>query len=250
MDSQASGRYLATAFYSQYNLILLGGSALFSLASASLWPIGLAGAVEALWLGVGPKLPVLRRRVDRRAEDQRRARFEQELADGMSRLSQESATRLRGVGQSISWISMRADSVALDPLEREALLELELLRPAFLRLCQLRERVQQRREEFRQAPPAAELAELSRRYSLEKDLGERFTLHQAVKAAQKKLEYEARLGEVQRQVELKLTIVEQTLVQLRGQQQLGLSSADLAREVQGIVSQVAEIGTLESELEA
>ena len=199
MTTQAADRYLSTAFYSQYNLILFGGSALFALASASPVPLAIGSAAELVWLAIGPRLPAFRRRVDATLEGERRAVLEDEVIHGMRSLSPEHTSRLLGVGQSISWITMRAEASARSPEERAVLLELEALRLAFLRLCQLRERLVQRLDELRLAPPEQEVAELSRAYSAEKDLGQRFTLHQGIKAAQKKIELQARWLELQRQ---------------------------------------------------
>lgn len=249
MTTETADRYLSTAFYSQYNLILLGGSVLFSLASASLVPLAIGAFGEVAWLGIGPRLPRFRRRVDATLDGERRAVLEDEVMVGMRALSPEHSSRLLGVGQSISWITLRAEGSLGGVEEREMLLDLEELRPVFMRMCQLHERVTQRLEEVRLSPPEEEVAELSRAYAAEKDLGMRFTLHQGIKAAQKKIEQQGRWVELQRQVEQKLTIVEQSLSHLVGQQQLGLSGADLNREVQGVIAHVVMLPALEAELE-
>lgn len=250
MTTEAADRYLATAFYSQYNIILLGGSALFSLASASPVPLAVGCAAELLWLAVGPRLPAFRKRVDSVVDGERRAVLEDEVMSGMRALSPEHSARLLGVTQSISWITLRAEGSVGGAEEREMLLDLEELRPVFLRMCQLRERVAQRLEEVKLSPPEQEVADLSRAYAAEKDLGVRFTLHQGIKAAQKKIEQQSRWVDLKRQVEQKLTIVEQSLSHLVGQQQLGLAGADLNREVQGVIVHVVMLPALEAELDA
>jgi hypothetical protein len=250
MTTVTADRYLSTAFFSQYNLILLGGSALFSLASASLIPAALGAAAELAWLGLGPRLPAFRRRVDAALDGERREELEDEVIAGMRSLSPEHTSRVLGVGQSISLLSMRAESGAHFPERRDMLAALEALRPSFLRLCQLQERLSQRLEEVRLAPPEQEVVELTRAYSAEKDLGVRFTLHQGIKAAQRKIEQQARWVEMLRQVEQKLTIVEQALSHLVGQQQLGLTGADLSREIDGVTAHVVTLPALEAELDA
>src|SRR6185369_16690223 len=148
MTSDTSASYVSIAFYSQYNLILLGGAALFSLASASPLPLLIAGVAELGWLSFGPRLPAFRRHVDVRAAGERRARLDDEVMSGMQGMSSEHASRLLAVGQNISWIAIRGEDTAAGPAEHDALHELELLRPAFMRLCRLRERLQQRLEEM------------------------------------------------------------------------------------------------------
>jgi hypothetical protein len=247
MTTATAPSYLATAFYSQYNLILLGGSCLFSLASASPVPllIGLAG--EALWLGVGPRLPAFRRHVDEGADDERRAELDDSLLQGMRGLQPEHTSRVVAVGQNVSWILLRSEPAA--PQERAALVELEQLRPAFMRLCALRERVEQRLQELRLSPPEQEVAQLSRAYAAEKDLGQRFTLHQGIKQAQRKVEQQARFVELARQVDLKLSYTEQSLAQLVQQRQHG-AGGDLVRDVQNVMAHVAGLMVLEAEMGA
>ncbi len=245
MTADTSSSYLTPAFFSQYNLILLGGSALFALASASPWPAVLRVAAELSWLSFGPRLALFRRHIDARLENERRARLDDEVAQGMRALNPEHTARLLTISESISWITSPPDGLPDDPAERAARLELEALRPAFMRLCELRERLLQRREDLRQSPPEHEVAELSRKYAAEKDLGQRFTLHQAIKAAQKKVEQQHRLVDVLHQVDGKLALVEQSVSQLRLR---GLTGAELVREIQATMTHVLLVPALEAEL--
>ncbi len=218
------------------------------MASASLLPL-LAGVIgELLWLGVGSRLPAFRRHVEQEVDSERRARMDDEVMHGMRGLAPEPTSRLLAFGQSISWVSMKAETLLASPAERTALADLEGLRPTFLRLCQMQERLGQRLEELQLAPPAVEVARLSQAYAAEKDLGLRFTLHQSIKLAQRKIEQQARMAEAQRQIELKLSLLEQSLMHLRNQQQLGAAWSDLARDVQGTISHASGVAALESEL--
>jgi hypothetical protein len=248
MTSEAQPSYLSTAFYSQYNLILLGGSALFSLAAASPLPLLVGVAGELAWLAIGPRLSVFRRQVEQRQDNERRARLDDEVMHGMRTLGPEHNARLLALGQSISWIVLSAESLARGPSERALLAELEGLRPTFLRLCQLQERLGQRLEELRLAPPEHEVARLSQAYAAEKDLGLRFTLHQSIKLAQRKIEQQAHMIDSQRQIELKLSLLEQSLLHLRNQQQLGVPWPELARDIQGLLGQVNAAAHWEAEL--
>lgn len=249
MTIQAADRYLSTAFYSQYNLIWLGGSVLFSLASASPIPLALGAAAELAWLGIGPRLPAFRRNVDKTVDGERRALLDEAVLHGLRGLTPTHAARVRNVGESVSWISMRAEGTIQGAEERATFLELESLGPACIRLCQLSERLGQRLEELRLAPPETEVAELSRAYAAEKDLGQRFTLHQGIKAAQKMLERQGRWVETQRQAELKLTLVEQSVANVARLQQQGLAGAELTHELQGVLALIVMLPALEAELD-
>src|SRR4051812_45664086 len=148
MTTATAPNYLTPAFYSQYNLILLGGSALFSLASASPLPLLVGVAAEVLWLGLGSRLPAFRRRVEQAADTERRARLDDEVMSGMRSLAPEHTARVLAVGQSISWIVLKAEPHTSGTAERTLLSDLEGLRPVFVRLCQLQERFWQRLEEL------------------------------------------------------------------------------------------------------
>ena len=250
MTSQVEPSYVSTAFYSQYNLILLGGCALFSLASASPVPL-LVGAVgELIWLGVGSRLPAFRRQVEQQVDSERRARVDDDVMLGMQALAPEHNARLLALGQSISLLVLQAETRVEGPSERALLAELDGLRPLFLRLCQLRERLGQRLAELQLAPPEQEVARLSRAYAAEKDLGLRFTLHQSIKLEQRKIEQQSHLRDAVRQIEAKLSLLEQSLAHLRSQQQLGAAWPDLAREIQGLLTQASGASALLSAVEA
>jgi len=248
MSSTTLPNYLSTAFYSQYNLILLGGSALFSAASASPLPLAIGVGAEALWLLVGPRLPAFRRHVDDRADSQRRAELDEQVLQGMRGLGPEHSARVQAVGSNVSWILLRHEAAARSAPERAALAELEQLLPAFLRLCRVHERLRQHLNEVRLAPPEQEVAQLSARYAAEKDLGLRFTIHQAIKLAQRKIEQQARLSDLHRHAELKLSLIEQSLVQVRNQGQLGGPSGDWVRDLQGVLVHATGVSELEAAL--
>lgn len=243
----ATPDYLSSAFYSQYNLILLGGSALFALASASPLPLAIGAAAELVWLGLGPRLPVFRRRIEQQLEGERRALQDDELAHAMRGLGTEHSARLLAVGQAISVIMLHAPD-AHEPVMRAALVELESLRPTFLHYCQLHERLSQRLQEMVLAPPQQEAQMLAQAYAAEKDLGARFTLHQSLKLAQKKTEQQARMTDMRRSIELKLVLVEQSLAHLHQQLSFGVVAAELARDMSGLVAQVGTAARLEAEL--
>jgi hypothetical protein len=243
----APTNYVSNAFYWQYNLILLGGAGLFSLASASLVPLAVGLALELVWLGLGSRLGAFRHHVDLQVESERRSRLDDSMLGGMRALGTEHTSRLVALEQAIAAISSRASS-ADGPIPIAALAELDPLRPLFLRHCQLHERLTRRLHELAAMPPEQEVARLSQAYAAEKDLGARFTLHQAVKLAQKKVEQQGRMLEMRRELERTLGLIERVPSQLHHQQQLGVSSAELAADMHTLLSSIAVPEALEVEL--
>lgn len=239
--------YVAPAFYSQYNLILLGGAALFSLASASPWPLVVGLVAEACWLGLGPQLPAFRRSVDAELEAERRQRLDDLVMDGMRALDPQQTARLLGVSQLVSVLALHAQE-AKDAEVVAATRELEQLRHGFLELCQLQRRLESYLSDLEQHPPEHDVARLSQAYAAEKDLGVRLTLHQAIKLAQRKIEQKPQLSELRRNIELRLSLIEQSLQHARNQQQLGVSGGALARDLHALVRQFGTSVGFEAEL--
>jgi hypothetical protein len=243
----ASPNYLSSAFFSQYNLILLGGAALFSLASASLLPLMVGVTLELLWLGLGSRVSAFRRGVDLRLETERRTQLDDSVLSGMRALGGEHTARLVALERAISAISARA-ATGDGPIPIAALAELDQLRPLFLRHCQLHERLSRRLQELVLAPPAEEVVRLSQAYAAERDLGARYTLHQAIKLAQRRVEQQARMLEMRGEIEQKLALIEQVPGQLHSQQQLGLPNSDLAADMHAVLASVGISTALEVEL--
>src|SRR5260221_6753025 len=64
MAAHTTDSLLRRACLVQYNVILLGGAALLSVASASWLPLVAFGPLELAWLVFGPRLPAFHRWVD------------------------------------------------------------------------------------------------------------------------------------------------------------------------------------------
>ncbi len=241
--------YVASAFYVQYNVILLGGAALFSLASASYWPLALGLVAEALWLGVGSRLPAYRRRVDRQLKEARAARLDEEVEQRLHGLDPEHTARALTVGQTLERVGDLVAERATPGSELyRALLSLERLRVSFTELCGLEERVSKRQAALAENPPEREAERLAQAYAAEKDLGARLTLHQGIKAAQRLIEQRGRLGELHRSIGEHLSFIEQATLHLAQQARAGLADDELAHEMEACVARAANVAALEAEL--
>jgi len=255
-----ANRYLSSAFTLQSNLILLGGSALLSLASASPVPLLLGLAAELLWLALAPNLPAFRSWVDRRGaaapvSNQRVSGSFPAPAGGVSSdrpsmapLDAQHATRLVALERAIS--EMRALGLdSSDPEFERAASKLEQLLPQFRRLSQQHQRLLRYLDEVKKPELEAEIAELGKAFAAEQDLGLRMSLRQARTVAERRLEQRARIAATSRAAEIKLQTIERSIGACRG---LGLvSSHDLAAEADAIVAQLGNLAqALEMESDA
>jgi hypothetical protein len=279
----ASTTYLSSAFSLQYNVILLGGSALLSLTAASPYPLAVGLAGELVWLTLAPNLPAFRRWVDaRRGGAQGVAaqhgagaygaygagtytlgapRTAPALTSGtkdVEPLAAESArvsvlppldaahsARLAQLERVIAEVrGIGAD--AGDPDFDRAAAKLELLLPEFRKLAAHHQRLLRFLEEVRKPELEAEIAELGRAFAAETDLGLRLTLRQARTQAERRLEQRARILATSRAAEIKLGTIERSIGHCRG---LSLVSArELAEEAESLVSQLGSLAqVLENE---
>jgi hypothetical protein len=245
--SDSSPSYVAEAFFQQYNLILFGGSLLFSLASASPLPAAVGAGVELLWLGVGSRLPAFRRWVDRKRDARARLELDDSITLAMQELDGVHTARLvalERVLDEVRGFALRSgDAEALAPV----LGKLDAIRPGVLRVCQLHQRLTR----FLNAPAEAgleqEIARLDRAFTSERDLAVRFTLRQAIVQAQKRKQERDRLVGLRRGIELRLEMLDKSAAHLRSRSATLLSPAELEAEVDQLSAELASVTALEAE---
>jgi hypothetical protein len=248
--SESRTNYLAAAFSHQYNVILLGGAALFALASASILPLAAGVAGEAVWLAIGPRLPAFRRWVDSRARGSGDVVVVQDqLVQAMETLDGEHNGRLLRLGALLGEIRGLA-SQARGPGAQElhaSVAELEAVRPAFLRLCQLHQRLSLFLSDASVVNLETEQARLKDAFAKEKDLSVRVTLRQAVSLVDKRIEHRERMAGVRRTATLRLEMIESALSHVRSHGMTLTSPRDLAGEIHTVIQQLHSVSSLEQE---
>ena len=236
--------YLKHAFKDQHNVLLLLGTACFSLAFASPLPLLLGAAGELVWLLVGPRLPAFRSLVDRQLSAQYLARSEAAIEDALRQLSESDAQRFRGLSREVAALGQQA-AERLSPREQQlgehGLLE---LRRTFLDYLFLGQRVTSLRDPSPTAELEKEAAELQESYSAERELTVRMTLRNALGAVQRRIQQQTALAGVERSLELSLEMLEKAVPQLRGRlADPGLR--DLTPEVDTALAEIGPAETLE-----
>jgi hypothetical protein len=242
--------YVGAAFTQQYNVILLGGAALFSAASASFVPLAVGLAAEAAWLAVGPRLPSFRHWVDARAFFAAGTMGQQDpLVQSMETLDGEHNGRLLRLGALLGEIRGLA-SQARGPGGAElnaAVSELESVRPAFLRLCQLHQKLSLFVADPSVLHLETELSRLNESFAKEKDISVRLTLRQAITLVERRIEHRERMASVRRAGGLRLELIESSLSHVRSHGLTLSAPLDLAAEIRGLIQQVNSVSTLEQE---
>jgi len=244
-----SESYVARAFWNQYNVILLAGAALFSVALASFVPILVAAVAEVVWLGIGARSAAFRSWVAHRAFLERRARLEQELESSLAALDPSYRERFAAMGRAISEIlELLGGQMGVSRSELEtATLKLDEVRAAFLRFSAIHQRLFRFAAETPVTDLEREVVRLREQFSGEKDLGVRVTVRQALGLAERRLQQWQQIGNTRRTVEVQLDTVEKSFSYVKSRAMGFATGPEILREIDGLLSQVSSVGAFEAE---
>ncbi len=237
--------YAARAFTVQYNLILLGGAALFSLAAASPWPLAVGVGAELVWLLIGSNLGAVRRWLDRRevfaevspalAVAVEPAAPEPAPPPALDReYQQRLATLERVLGELRSLAGPRAD-----PIYRRAVERLDIIHAAFRTTCEAHQGIVHFMAATSEADLTREAEQLQQTILAEKDLTIKLTLRQALVLAKRRIEQRQAMGAELGALALKLGTVERAVAHLFTQGRALGGTAKLAAEIDAVVVTLA-----------
>jgi hypothetical protein len=241
--------YVRRAFLLQYNLILLGGAALFSLASASALPLLVGLALELLWLVVATNLAGVRRFLDEPAQDLALGGAEPEPAAPPPRpvlepLYANRAALFERLLGDIREQTRRVDAAT----DRHVTASLEAIGRSFAGLCENHQRVSKYLNATPEAAIVEEIERQKRAFTAEKDLALRLAIRQSIALAQRRLEQRAQLEKSLRAATIRVDTLERATGALRGQAlALGLTQeliAELDALRHEIGSEVSEEETI------
>ena len=234
--------YLGYAFKDQHNLVVLFGAVCFSAALASPVPLLVGAVSELLWLSIGPNLPIFRGWVDRRLNAQYLARAEIAIEGALGELSERDANRYRLLAGNAAQIIASAKGLPADQV-RLALHGLLELRRTFLDYLFLGQRVDALCDATSSGVQENDLAELRQSYSRERELGARMTIRKSIASLQRRMSQQVGLSEVQRNLALRLEMLEQAVPDLKSR--LAQPACELALEINGALAKIGPAEALE-----
>lgn len=237
-DAPLRPSYFSRAFLLQYNVILLGGAALFSLAAASLAPLAVGGGAELLWLFVGSNLGGVRRWLDRREAQAEPEASPSEPAPApeptFERVYQH---RVNLFDRALAEIRALATSRAA-PTFVAALARLAPLRQAFLGVCV----AHQGTARFLEATPESELTSevdrLERALSHEHDLTAKMGIRQGLVLAKRRLEQRQSMTSELTALAVRLETIERGVAHLLKQGRALGGTPELGAEIEILSSQI------------
>lgn len=230
MAGSGSPNYLKAAFANVYNLSLLGGAALASVATGD-WFIGAAAVgLEALWLILGPDLKPFQRAVNRQEREEREKKDKERVAKLMEQLPEREWQRARALDELKREIERDMQN---NPSFQAILLQTELdklaqLHQSFVTLATACVRA----ETYLQA---VDVKELQRNLSVQKNIQEKMDDATVREIARKN-------GQV---LEKRLTTIEEIqkfLARARGQMALIENSVRLLRDQVLTMASPAQLG--------
>ena len=183
------GSLLKRALFNQYNYILLGSTALFSVTTGSWLPAVIGAGVEILWLVLGADTKAFRHWVAK-----------QESAEAKQQLRAEISALLRGLDEHYTerfevLMQLNAEVQALarenkgleTALIADEMAKLEQLLHSFLKMASGHQRLAHYMREHSVADVEDEIADTSRRIKRETDHRVQASLKQSLALAQKRL---------------------------------------------------------------
>jgi hypothetical protein len=254
-ENALRGGYRRSAFFVQYNVILLFGAAAFSLASASWVPLAVGAAFELAWLVTAPWFPAFRRWTNDRRDAASAAPVAVPAASPFApaqtasvALDESYKERVKRLALSLREIRTAADDElrrVRSPELTSALATLPELAASFERLCTLHQRLSRFVAQNSRADLEREMTKLTDAFSKEKDLGLRVTLRQALIIAQRRLDQFTRLVALHRASELRLDMIESAAAHVRSSGLAMTSADDFAGEIRGLSTHVTTVNALE-----
>jgi hypothetical protein len=242
---------LKLAIWNQYNLIFLGGAALFALAVGSRLPLLVAAAGEAAWLLVGRLLPPFNRWTASERNIIDSEPWVGETHAAVAALDPEPAARVRAVGQAAAEIWRLAREQGLDRgLGIEGREKLGTLVQSFGRMATVYQRLTRFLGDSRTSTVEEELQRLGQALNDEKDPGVRLSLRQAVAVGQRRLKQLEQIESTRRTLEVKMSTLQMSFEYVRSQVFSGTSIDELASALDEMVSSTGFVSDVEAEAAA
>jgi hypothetical protein len=248
--SMARPSYLRAALTNQYNLILLGGSLLFSLAFASWIPLAIAVVAEAVWLLAGPRTESFRRNTDQELMRSAVMRNSVILQQGAESLHPGYASRIGALESEAQEIqTLVASWAGTAEQKREVTERLEPLLRLFLDLAGSYERLRRFVSTTRKEDLEAEQQALTHSLSNETDFEVRVSMRRALSLAERRIKQLESIETTGRAVEMRMQTIEKSFSYIKS---CAISMNDwdqLYAEIDGITAQLRTSATAEAETE-
>jgi hypothetical protein len=248
MDKRKPGSVLKRAFFNQYNYILLGGSAMYALATGSWLPAVMGVGAEVLWLVVGADTGAFHKWVGKQEAREEQERLAAETTALLKTLDQDYAARHRALAD----VAYEIEQLARENKGLEAVLlkdemsKLGQLLSSFLKMAAAHQRLARY---MRDSPPGdveRDIARAQRSLKTEQDARVQASLKQALSLAQKRLRQHQEIEGAWKALSVQMETVEKSFDYLKSHI-LGIGTREeLAAELDNLVDGVSSVAEIEA----
>jgi hypothetical protein len=240
---------LRRAFFNQYNFIMLGGAALYAVASQSWLPAIVGLGAETLWLVLGADSGPFRRWAARQDEKDARKRLEQQMVALQAGLDEQHAERFATLRQLVTEVGQLAsENKGIETLLlRDEMAKLGQILLSFLRMATMGQRLRDYLRDNQGSDIENDIARAQRALRSEGDPRVQASYKQALALAQKRLRQHDQIENAHKALVVQMDTLEKALTYLKSHI-VGIGSRDeLAQELDGLVLGVASVADLEAE---
>lgn len=205
------------AFLNQYNLILLGGMALFALASGSVAPLLLAAVGELVWLLVGAQSAWFKSWVGGQGRLREEQSWRNKVEATATGIDPNAAARLRLMGGALLEVALLTGERNQPEFSAAVNVRLDSLLQSYAALAAAHQRLVRLMGAGGSDVVEAEIIRLSRALAEEKDATVRISLRQAVALSQRRLKRFEQVETLGRDLAVKMSTFESSVEFVRAE---------------------------------
>jgi hypothetical protein len=239
---------LKRALFNQYNYIMMGGSALFAMATGSWLPVIVGAGAEVLWLVLGADSSLFRKWVEKQETKEEQARLRTEVAKLLSTLDRHYVERfeaLRLMGEEIQSLATTHKGLESILLQDE-MAKLGQVQHSFLKMAASHQRLSRYLQDNPVSDVERDIARCQRALKQETDGRVQASLKQALSLAQKRLRQHERIEGAWKALSVQMDTLEKALDYLKSHI-LGIGTREeLSAELDSLVTGVASVSELEA----
>jgi flagellar biosynthesis GTPase FlhF len=239
------------AFFNQYNYILLGSTALFSLATGSWLPAVVGMGAEVLWMVLGVDTKGFRRWVATQESKEEQLRLADERAEMLYKLEDRYTERyeaLRGMTAEIRKLAEENQGLETSLIQDE-MAKLDQMLDAFLRMATSHQRLARYLQENPISGVEREIASSQRLLRQEEDPRVQASLKQALSLAQKRLQKHEQIEGAWKALSVQIDTLEKSFDYLKSHI-LGIGTREeLAAALDDLVAGVSSVSELDASVD-
>lgn len=216
-NTSVSESLVKHAFLNQYNLILLGGMAVFALASGSVVPLLLAAAAELVWLLVGAQSAWFKNWVGGQGRLRDEQSWRNKVEATAAGIDPNAAARLRLMGGALMEVALLAVERKQPEFSSAVNVRLDNLLQSYAALAAAHQRLVRLMGAGGSEVVEAEIIRLSRALAEEKDATVRISLRQAIALSQRRLKRFEQVETLGRDLAVKMSTFESSVEFVRAE---------------------------------